>query len=411
MIKRIDVKWLKVGMYVVQLDRPWIETPFLFKKFLVKSPEQIRQLKEYCSYVHIDTDKGEDADAGIAAAKLDARIINKLKKIPTEERPPERKPLVTFREEVRQALVIRDKTKEAVGHMLEDVRIGKSLDTTEAKQAVENIVDSITRNREALVCLTQLKNRDEYTSIHSMNVCILCIAFGRYLGLRGEQLQFLGVGALLHDIGKMRVPLEILNKPGKLTDDEFAIMKNHVVYAADILEETPGFSPRSMKVVTEHHERFTGGGYPRGLGGDNISMPGQLAAIVDVYDAITSDRVYRNHLHPHEAIKRMYEWSARDFNKGLLERFIKCIGIYPLGSLVQINHADLGIVVSSNEGNALKPAVMLVLDEQGRPHDPPRVIDLTQKDKSGVKQQWTVTKVMDPAECGVETERFIREKM
>jgi putative nucleotidyltransferase with HDIG domain len=411
MIKRIDVKGLKVGMYVVQLDRPWIETPFLFSKFLIKSSEQISQLKEYCSYVHIDTDKGKDADSAIPAAQMDARIVNKLTKIENEERPPEGSPQVAFREEIRQALVTRDKTKQVVDNMLEDVRIGKSIDTAEAKLAVENIMDSITRNREALVCLTQLKNRDEYTSIHSMNVCILCIAFGRHLGLRREQLQFLGVGALLHDIGKMRVPLEILNKPGKLTDDEFTIMKNHVLFAAGILEKTAGFSPRSMKVVMEHHERFTGGGYPQGLSGENISMLGQLAAIVDVYDAITSDRVYHNHMHPHDAIKKMYEWSARDFNKGLLEKFIKCIGIYPLGSLVEVNHADLGIVISSNEGNALKPAVMLVLDELGQPHEEPKVIDLMQKDKSGEKHKWTITKVMDPEECGVETERFIREKL
>jgi putative nucleotidyltransferase with HDIG domain len=411
MIKRIDVKWLQVGMYVTQLDRPWIETPFLLKKFLIKSPQQVSQLKEYCSYVDIDTDKGKDADAGIPAADLDARTVSKLQAIEKEEGPPEGSSQVPFEDEIQQALVTRDKTKEVVDHMLEDVRIGRSIDTAEAKQVVENIMESITRNREALVCLTQLKNRDEYTSIHSMNVCILCIAFGRHLGLRREQLQLLGVGALLHDIGKMRVPLEILNKPGRLTEDEFAIMKNHVTYAAGILEKTAGFSPRSMKVVMEHHERFTGGGYPLGLNGENISALGQLAGIVDVYDAITSDRVYHNHMHPHEAIKKMYEWSARDFNKGLLEKFIKCVGIYPLGSLVEINHADLGIVVSSHEASALKPAVMLVLDERGQAHEQPRIIDLMQKDKSGEKHKWTITKVMDPEQCGVEIERFVRGKI
>jgi putative nucleotidyltransferase with HDIG domain len=410
MIKKVDVNRLKVGMYVTQLDRPWVETPFLFNKFLIKSPQQITQLKEYCNYVHIDTDKGEDAGPGIATVEADTPMARDIKELKFEGVAFEAHSAAPFEEEIKQALQVRDKTKEVVDSILEDVRIGKSIDTAEAKLAVEGIMDSITRNREALVCLTQLKNRDEYTSIHSMNVCIMCIAFGRHLKLGHEQLQVLGVGALLHDLGKMRVPLEILNKPGRLTEAEFDIMKNHVIYGADILKNTDGFPARAMKVVTEHHERFAGGGYPHALNGERISLLGRVAAIVDVYDAITSDRVYHNHLHPHEAIKKMYEWSPRDFDKGLMEKFIKCVGIYPLGSLVEINHADIGIVISSNEKTALKPAILLVLDGLGQPYDPPGMINLMHKDKSGEKSKWSITRVLDPSECGVNVEDFFREK-
>jgi putative nucleotidyltransferase with HDIG domain len=411
MIKKVDVNRLKVGMYVTQLDRPWISTPFLFNKFLIKSHQQITRLKEYCSYVHIDTGKGEDADDGSAAVRADTPVVRDIKEVKSAAPVPGAHSTVRFAEEIKQALEVRDETKRVVECILEDVRIGKRINTAEAKLAVENIMESITRNRDALVCLTQLKNRDEYTSIHSMNVCILCLAFGRHLRLSREQLQVLGVGALLHDIGKMRVPLEILNKPGRLTQAEFGIMKNHVIYGADILKDTAGLSPRAMKVVMEHHERFAGGGYPEALNGERISLLGQLAAIVDVYDAITSDRVYHNHMHPHEAIKKMYEWRARDFNKELLEKFIKCIGIYPMGSLVEVNHADIGIVISSNQETALKPAILLVLDGLGQPYDPPPVVELMHQDESDAKVKWSITRVLDPTECGVNVEDFIREKM
>lgn len=409
MIKRIKVERLKVGMFVTELDRPWIETPFLFTRFVIKSPKQIAQLREYCSYVHIDTNKGiDDADDGADLAQINARILDEISQLSSNGSPAEDQSEKSFDVGIQQALEVRGKTKQVMDHMLEDVRIGRSIDSTEAREAVENIMDSITRNHEALVCLTQLKNRDEYTSIHSMNVCILCVAFARHLGFSEEQIRIIGVGALLHDLGKMRVPLEILNKPGKLTSEEFAIMKNHVVLGAEILKKTPGIPPKSLRVAMEHHERFKGGGYPRGLSEGQISLVGQLAAIVDVYDAITSDRVYHNHMHPHDAIKRMYEWRENDFNSALLEKFIKCIGIYPLGSLVEVNKADIGFVVSSNMTSALKPDILLVMDGQRKRYPAPHKISLADKGAAAQKDKWVITRVLDAVEEGVRMDSFLR---
>lgn len=408
MTKKVTVNLLKVGMYVIQLDRPWIETPFLFRRFEIKSPQQIAQIQEYCHHVFIDTEKGIDIEIAQGPSPPGRQAAHPV----SQSVPPQDLDLgqdqVAFEEEIEQALEVRTKTKQVVEHMMEDVRIGKSIDSAEAREAVENIMDSIIRNREALLCLTQLKNRDEYTSIHSMNVSILCIAFARHLGLKEEQIRAIGVGALLHDLGKMRVPIEILNKPGKLTSEEFEIMKSHVILGAEFLKNTPGISRRSFRVLMEHHERYKGGGYPQGLREDQISVVGQLAAIVDVYDAITSDRVYHNHLHPHEAIKRMYEWSEKDFNRALLEKFIRCVGIYPMGSLVEINGTKIGFIVSSNVTSALKPDVLLVMDTQKNRYPKPIRISLTETDSSHKKDKWTITRILDAVKEGLQIDSFLQ---
>ncbi|HBD09379.1 MAG TPA: hypothetical protein DCZ69_14070 [Syntrophobacteraceae bacterium] len=407
MTKKVPTILLRVGMYVTQLDRPWIETPFLFRRFEIKTQQQIAQIQEYCHHVFIDTERGIDIDIADVPASDGGSLPENIPPNSPSQTSANGQSTVSFEEEIQQALEVRSKTKQVVEHMMEDARIGNSIDSAEAREAVEGIMDSITRNREALICLTQLKNRDEYTSIHSMNVSILCIAFARHLGLKEEQIRAIGVGALLHDLGKMRVPMEILNKPGRLTPEEFEIMKGHVTLGADFLKNTPGISPRSFRVLLEHHERYKGGGYPKGLHEDQISLVGQLAAIVDVYDAITSDRVYHNHLHPHDAIKRMYEWSEKDFNRALLEKFIRCVGIYPMGSLVEINGTDIGFILSSNATSALKPDVLLVMDTQKNRHAKPSKISLTETDGSRKKDKWTITKVLDAVEEGIQIDSFL----
>jgi putative nucleotidyltransferase with HDIG domain len=408
MIKRIHVDRLRQGMFVTELDRPWIETPFLFSRFLIKSPQQIAQLRKYCHTVQIDTAKGVDEDPGTDAVQGGSAGPEPPRRPGTDRasgHEPDGKP---FPEVIQEALEVRTKTKQVVDHMLEDVRLGRSIDSDEARQAVENVMENITRNQEALICLTQLKNRDEYTSIHSMNVCVLCIAFARHLGLNDNLIRVLGMGALLHDLGKMRVPLEILNKPGKLTAEEFEVMKGHVLLGAEILQDTPGIPPGALKVVLEHHERYKGGGYPHALREDQISWLGQLSAIADVYDAITSDRVYHSHLPPHEAVKRMYAWSQRDFNVTLMEKFIKCIGIYPLGSAVEINAADIGFVVSYDGSSALKPDVLLVMDARRNRYPVPHKISMTEKAKDMRKDKWVITRVLDAAEEDIRLDSFIQ---
>jgi putative nucleotidyltransferase with HDIG domain len=406
MIKKINTPDLTLGMYVTQLDRSWLDTPFFFHKVLLKSPQQLSQLKAYCRYVYIDTEKGKDTDHPLPMKEVDPEMLGQiLEKKETPASAPS-SGQVPSAEEFSMARMVHGQTKQVVDQILEDVRLGKSIDSSGAKEAVENIIDSVIRNRDALVCLAQIKNKDEYTALHSLNVSILSVAFGRSLILPREALQILGIGGLLHDIGKMKVPLEILNKPAQLTDEEFHQMKNHVRYGTEILGRIPHFPPKGAQMVGQHHERYGGHGYLKGLQGDQLSLFGQIATIVDVYDAITSDRVYRRGILPHEAVKRMFEWSPRDFNRNLLENFIKCFGIYPVGSLVEINQSEVGIVVGANKEKALKPNVLLVKKKGGEKYLPARMVRLSEKDPSTQQDLWKITNVLDPNQEGVSLETY-----
>ena len=407
MIKKISTTDLTLGMYVTQLDRSWLDTPFFFHKILLKSPQQLSQMKVYCRYVYIDTDKGKDTDLSLPINVVDPGVLQQL----LEKKEPAAAAAfagqTSLAEKFSMAREVHDQTKLVVNQILEDARLGKSIDSSGAKAAVETIIDCVIGDRDALLCLAQIKNKDEYTALHSLNVSILSVAFGRSLSLPLEALQILGIGGLLHDIGKMKIPLEILNKPDRLTDEEFHQMKNHVRYGTEILGRIPHFPPKGVQMVGQHHERYGGHGYLKGLRGEQLSLFGQIATIVDVYDAITSDRVYRRGVLPHEAVKRMFEWSPRDFDRGLLENFIKCFGIYPVGSLVEINQSEVGIVVGADREKALKPNILLIMKKGKENYSPARMVQLTEKDPSTQQDLWEITKVLDPIQEGISIKSYL----
>lgn len=357
-------------MFVSQLDRPWIETPFIKHKFQIKTLKQIDQLQRHCKYIYIDTEQGNDLPEENRPKPItsQARGITEPEKSSSPEEKDTPSPEV---KEIRRSLEIHDQTKAVIGSILGDVRLGRTIETVKAKKAVESIIDNLMNDQNALLCLTQLKSRDEYTVYHSINVCILSLAFARRLGLQKAELGILGLGALLHDIGKMKTPLEVVNKPGKLTDPEFEIMKSHVRLGKNLLKITPGFPAEALDLVIQHHERHNGKGYPFGLIGNQISLLVGIVSIIDVYDAITTHRVYRGLMAPQEALKWIYQWSLTDFDPHLVERFIKTIGIYPVGSMVEINHSDIGMVMSSNYENALQPNVLLLYNGQKQKYAPP----------------------------------------
>jgi putative nucleotidyltransferase with HDIG domain len=381
----------------------------MFHKFQVRSAQQVAQLKAHCRFVYIDTEKGEDT-AGPRPAPAAAPAP--VPRMAARDRKPARAGKadpVPLQEELHAAREIHGQAKKVVDNILEDVRLGKSIDTATAKKSVENIVDSVIRNRDALVCLSQLKNRDEYTAFHSMNVCILSVAFGRTLLLPREDLHLLGIGGLLHDIGKMKIPLDILNKPDKLTEAEFAEMRNHVRYGEEILSRISDIPDPVVQMVAQHHERYNGKGYLKGLQGEQVSLFGQISTIVDVYDAITSDRVYRAGLLPNVALKKMFEWSASDFNRGLFEHFVKSIGIYPVGSLVEINGSDIGIVVAANRENAIKPTVKLIKNRSGQLYRPTPVVDSAVLEPRTGRDRYRISKILDPLQEGITISAFFKE--
>jgi putative nucleotidyltransferase with HDIG domain len=312
MIKVVHTADLEIGMYVERLDRAWLETPFFVHRFLIKEQPQLDQLRKYCRFVYIDTEKGLEGSASSAVEDTNEQMIEELENLESQKSdgliadwkskssPESKSSLGTeqgislgtdpapIREEIRMAIKIQGQAKRAVSRILTEVRMGSSLTNTEAREAVSNVVDSVLRNSNALVFLSRLRGRDEYTSRHSINVCALSVAFGHFLGLEKERLQCLGFGGLLHDIGKMKIPVEVLKKPGKLTAPEYEQIKKHVEYGLQALAHAKNVPEQSLQVLSEHHERSNGSGYPEHLDGSKISLFGAIAAIVDIYDAITN---------------------------------------------------------------------------------------------------------------------------
>ena len=406
MKKKIDIKDLERGMYVSKLDRPWLESPFLFQGFVVDSVELFSKLNELCSYVVIDPEKGDDIDPSIKHEPIYDTVttVDLAKRKRAEV-------TISFQKEIKRAQLVHRRARKQLDSMFSDARMGKNIDIHGAKEVVSEMVDSVVRNPDAQLWLTNLRKRDEYTAIHSMNVCIFALTFARYLGMTADEMNELGVGALLHDIGKMRVPLEILNKEGSLTEDERAIVKKHAQHGYEILKGSEGIPAAAIEIAYSHHERKHGTGYPRGLSGAEIHLFARIVSIVDIYDAITSDRVYHHGMNTLTALENMFKWRESDLDRELVESFIQCLGIYPIGSLVELSTDEIGIVLSMSQGRRLAPYVMLVCDEEKQKITPPRVLDLSQFTQEKNESPVEIRKVLETNSYGIDVRKYIKHEI
>lgn len=374
MIKKIHKSNLRLGMYIHDLNCGWLGHNFWRTRFPLTKDEDLRKILESAiDDLYIDTSRGLDAE-GPTQAEADAAVAHRMESALGDVHAiPIRR---DFREEIAQAQAIHTEANQVVTAMLDDVRLGKQLHVERMEPSVARITDSLLRNTGALLSLNRIKSRDTYTFQHTVSVATLLVAFGRAAGLDQATLHQAGLGGLVHDIGKMRVPDEILNKPGRLTDAEFTIMKDHVVLGLDILKVTPDVTPPMVEITGQHHERFDGTGYPDGLRGYEISKLGRMAAIVDVYDAITSNRVYHVGMEPALALRKLFEWSEHHLDAELVQMFIQAVGIYPVGSLVRLESRRLAVVIDQGEGGLLNPVVRIVYDLKNRRPLPPRDLDL-----------------------------------
>ncbi len=358
-LTKINVEDLKVGMYVSKLDKPWLESNFVFQGFELKNQTDINAVCEQCKFVFIDVNKQkksqllESKDTPYSKGWLDTRT------------PPDK--LSSFEQEIEHAGAVYQETSNLVRSFMQEVRLGKTINVEIAKKAVAECVDSILHAPDALLWMTQLKSRDLYTSQHSMNVCILAIALGRQINLPVQELNNVGLCGMMHDMGKMRVPLEILNKPGKLEPDELKIMQSHAELGWKLLLSSTGMYGGAIDVAHSHHERLDGTGYPRKLTAEQISPYTRIVAIVDMYDAITSDRIYQNGKTHLDAINIMTKMCGTHLDSGLTYKFIECLGIYPPGSLVEMSNGEIAIIVEANQKKKLKPKIILLLDEDKNP--------------------------------------------
>lgn len=375
MIKQVPVKELKVGMYISDLNRDWIPHNNAKQHGKLKTDVAIDQIKRLgVEQVYIDTDKGVDAVDGIPIDIVDAQNQKELDKVGQDS--PNYKHKNTVEQEREKADKLHNQARKHVEQMLTDVKMGKAIDVDNFDSLSEGMLDSINRNHNALACLGRIREKDSYLMEHSINLGVLMSIYGKYKKFDRGVLHKVMVGALLHDIGKILVPDDVLHKPAKLSDGEFQVMKGHVNRGTAILKTTPGISELTILVQSQHHEKLDGSGYPLGLKGDEISQYGKMAAITDVYDAITADRCYHKGLQPSNAMKKLLEWSGTHLDKELVVDFIKCMGIYPVGSLVQLDSGRLGVVIEANEHDQLKPKLKVIYSTTNNIQIEPQVLDL-----------------------------------
>ncbi|MDH5178924.1 MAG: HD-GYP domain-containing protein [Gammaproteobacteria bacterium] len=363
MLKKIHTQQLKIGMHIHDLDADWMEHPFVSTRFTLDDQQQIDQIKAAgIEQVVIDTEKGLDCAGGETVDAVQAVLQETFDK-PHAKKTVHQKQVRAV-EEFSHARDIYREATQVIHRLMEDVRLGKQVELEQLEPVAEKIVSSVFRNKDALISLTRIKNRDYYTFMHCVSVSGLMSTFAHSQGMELERIKQIALGGLLHDIGKTQIPLEILNKPGKLTDAEFEVMKSHVLHGVGLLGEVEGLTADAIDVVSMHHERFDGSGYPRGLKGNEISMVGQMSMMVDVYDALTSVRCYKDAWEPSFTLKKLLEWSDTQFNRELVESYIRSLGIYPVGSLVQLQSGLVGIVMEQHESDLLRPDIRIIYNSR-----------------------------------------------
>jgi HD-GYP domain-containing protein (c-di-GMP phosphodiesterase class II) len=374
-------------MYIAELDRPWTETPFWFQGFILHTPEELATLKKYCRSVWVDVERSE-----LPEAPPRAKTVYVEKASLEEELGTARKAYAGGEASIRQTLSA--------------VRIGRSLDAASVKGAVRSLTESVLRNPDAMLLFSQLRKKGEYAVSHALDVAIYMTAFGRFLQLEAPQIEFLGYVGLLQDVGKVRLPNALLEKRAPLNAAEREQAKLHVRYSAEILGATPGIPGELARVALLHHERHDGSGYPNALRGHQIGMIGSIAAIADTYDALTLTRPYAEAVSPSAAISALYKSRGVHFDANLVEQFIRFIGIFPVGSLVELNTGEIGVVISQNPTERLKPRVMVIRDVKGYALPVQKLLDLARSPKATAEEPYRIVRSLEQGYVPVTSEEL-----
>jgi HD-GYP domain-containing protein (c-di-GMP phosphodiesterase class II) len=402
MRKTVPVAELEFGMYIAELDRPWTDTPFRFQGFVLQNAEQLETLKKFCKQVQVDPDKAEvmarlpDQTVGPARAAVD---LSRTRKVKYAEAVP-------VEQEFGRAVSTHLTGEKAVQESVLALRAGKTLDAQRVTEAVSGLTESVLRNPDAMLLYTQLQQKGDYTQSHALDVSVYMTAFGRFLEMSRDDIAMLGHLGLLQDVGKMRLPNELIEKRDRLSPAEFSLAKKHVEYSAAILRETPGLPADLADLALLHHERHDGSGYPKKLRGKEIGLVGSIAAIVDTFDALTARRPYAEPVAPSTALSMLYKWRGTFFDPFLVEQFIRCIGIFPIGSTVELNSGESGIVIAQNLEKRLQPRVMVIRDAAGNPIKPQKLVDLSRAPKIASGEPYRIKRTLEYGRIPVTAENL-----
>lgn len=467
---KVEIKDIQIGMFVAELDKPWAESPFLMQGFLIRSPEDLAELRACCNYIYVDPERSEYAVRPLMSklgsipektyseitrsevvsnqpyeemaskkpsttdmsSKIDPDFEIKVRKLekdagpvrrpaPDTRRTPreahqslrlpgdfvEHQTTTAFREEYVSAKHAHHNLEAAIVETFSKFQGNAELDLQEIEESTSDLVSSMVRNPDAAHLLCLLREKDSFTYSHSIAAAILAVLFGRHLGLDEGELNTLAMSLLLVDIGKTRLPTQLLEKKGKILPAEAKLLRQHVQHSLDILEASDsGISPEILSIIEGHHERFDGKGYPRGRKGDEIPVFARIASIIDFFDAVTHERPYRRAISPSFAVNALYERQGTQFQTELVEEFIQCLGVYPTGSIVLLSSGEVGIVIEQNELRRLRPNVLIVRDENKQSVDYPftRDLDVDRFDKKG--DRLFIIMALEPGSYGITDEDY-----
>jgi HD-GYP domain-containing protein (c-di-GMP phosphodiesterase class II) len=399
-VKKIRSGDVEIGMFISSLDRPWLETPFLFQGFTVRDSKEIETLQSLCRDVYIMMpDEEIELSGGSNRTSIGpeyAELVGRKQYQVTQ--PPE--------EALREARPSHEKISCLVQDIEKALREDQEVDVQLIKRSVDVMVDSIERNPDAYIWLTRIKKYDSYIYKDSLSASVWATTLGRELGLEREKLNALATGVMFMDIGKTALPASLLSKVGRLSDDEWELMKSHVQLGIDILSDSWDVSPDVLEIVRTHHERVDGSGYPGNLSGNRIPLLGQIAGVVDFYTAVTSTRPYAKAVSPSTATYMLYQQQGRLFSEQIVQKFIYSLSTYPTGSLVELSSGEVALVISQNPGLRLKPNVVLLLDPDKRSYGSYPVINLADPTHGHLGNPLTIKTTLADGEYGIRMEEL-----
>ena len=375
--RQVNPADLIIGMYVSNIDRPWLESPFAFQGFLIKSQEDIDLIKQSCSYVFVDPNRGV-SPTHLDNCKFHHRPITNKHELTLEELTRHSKDHnAPTAEEKDVARNIYAAMERAFAALSADIEAGNKLQITNVSNTLKPMIASVSINPDALLQRVMLSGRKATFASAAIAATVLATAIGRRINLSEKELLLLATGAFLYDIGKLKLPHEMLAQPRQLTPAEFKVMKSHVQEGVDLINKGLGANPLIVSMAQHHHERFNGSGYPASLKGDDIPLFARIAAIVDCFSAIISNRNHAKAMAPYHAALKLYEWRNADFDPKLVEQLIQVIGVYPIGTLVELTTGEVAVVIAHNRAQRLRPIVALLLNANKQPNATAIEIDLS----------------------------------